>query len=92
MDEWSEWKEVSDWSLVSDVSDEFAYDWDIHEVEYRMADGTVKKGMVWAGEDLFTYTDSDGEEVEDYDKRWYIGDDKGNPFDSSNVTAWRYKK
>ena len=26
MDEWSEWKEVSDWSLVSDVGDEFAYD------------------------------------------------------------------
>lgn len=92
MEEWSEWRDVSDWSLVADVSDALVYEWSSHEVEYRMSDGTVKKGQVWAGEEPFTYTTSEGEEVEDYDKCWYIEDDCGNSFDTSNVVAWRYKK
>ena len=49
-------------------------------------------GQVWAGEEPYTYTDSDGDEVTDYDKQWYIEGPDGKPIDEQAVVAWRYKK
>lgn len=92
MEEWSEWRELNGGSLTCDVADVFAYEWDTYEVEYRMQDGSVMTGQVWVNEEPFTYTTADGEEVEDYDRRWYIENDQGNEFDMLPVVAWRYKK
>lgn len=92
MEEWSEWEELGVLSLSCAVSFVFPYDWDIHETEYRLKDGIIVSGQVWAGEEPFTYTDSDGDEVVDYDKQWYIEGPDGNPIDEQSVVAWRYRR
>lgn len=92
MEEWSEWEELGVLSISCAVSFAFQYDWDGHETEYRLKDGSIVSGQVWAGEEPFTYIDSDGDEVVDYDKQWYIDGPDGNPIDEQSVVAWRYKK
>lgn len=92
MEEWSEWEELGVLSISCAVSFAFPYDWDIHETEYRLKDGSIVSGQVWADEEPFTYTDSDGDEVVDYDKHWNIEGPDENPIDEQSVVAWRYKK
>lgn len=91
-EEWSEWQDLEGNFLSCAVSFAFPYDWDSHETEYRLKDWSIVSGQVWAGEEPFTYTDSDGDEVTDYDKQWYIEGPDGNPIDEQSVVAWRYKK
>ena len=92
MEEWSEWEELGVLSLSCEVSFAFQYDWGIHETEYRLKDGSIVSGEVWAGEEPYTYTDSDGDEAVDYYKNWYIEGPDGNSIDEQSVVAWRYKK
>ena len=91
-EEWSEWEDLEGNFLSCAVSFAFPYDWDSHETEYRLKDGSIVSGQVWAGEEPFTYTDSDGDEVTDYDKQWYIEGPDGKPIDEQSVVAWRYRR
>jgi len=54
MEEWSEWQDLEGRFLSCEVSFAFPYDWDIHETEYRLKDGSIVSGQVWAGEEPFT--------------------------------------
>jgi hypothetical protein len=92
MEEWSEWEELGVLSLSCAVSFAFQYDWDGHETEYRLKGGSIVSGQVWADEEPFTYTDSDGDEVVDYDKHWNVEGPDGNPIDEQTVVAWRYRR
>lgn len=92
MEEWSEWQDLKGHFLSCEVFFAFPYDWDIHETEYRLKDGSIVSGQVWADEEPSTYTDSDGDEVVDYDKHWNIEGPDGNTIDEQSVVAWRYKK
>ena len=92
MAEWTEWKELEGTSLYSAVPQEFAGEWDWREVEYRLKDGSVVPGHVYPDEAMFTYTDENGEEVEDYYKEWYFTDEDGCNIDVDSVVAWRYRE
>ena len=41
---------------------------------------------------MTTYTDENGEEVEDYYKEWYFTDEDGCNIDVDSVVAWRYRE
>lgn len=91
-EEWSDWRNVEPGSLVYDVADVFACEWEPHDVEYRLVDGTVISGQIWTNEEPYTYTDSDGDEVFDWYHEYNIEDASGNSIPTETVIEWRYKK
>ena len=66
--------------------------WDYHNVQYLMKDGRIAEGELYPDEVPCSYTDDEGNDVEDYTKEWVFVDDNTDPVYSNEVKAWRYQK
>lgn len=52
-----------------------------------MKDGSIAEGELYPDEVPCSYTDDEGNDVEDYTKEWVFVDEYSN-----EVKAWRYQK
>ena len=75
---WSPWSNLDNIPLLTVVSFAFPYDWDTHEAEFRLTNGTIIEGQLWPENEPFSYIDSDGNEEFDSSKQWYVEDSDGN--------------
>ena len=88
---WSPWSNLDKTPLLVEVSFTFPYDWEPHEAEFRLTNGTIIQGQIWPQDEPFSYIDSDGNEEFDSSKQWYVEDSDGNSIPEDSIVAWRYK-
>ena len=89
---WSDWIELEDTYLYCSIPADISGGWDYHNVQYLMKDGSIVEGELYPDEVPFSYTDDEGNAVEDYTKEWFFVDDNNDPVCSDDVKAWRYQK
>lgn len=89
---WSDWIEIEDNNLHCSIPADIRSYWDSHNVQYLMKDDSIVDGQLYPDEVPCTYTDSDGDVIEDYTMEWAFVDDNTDPVYSVDVKAWRYQK